>query len=887
MLFLPLSRCHRWIALGLLLPTLLLAESPFSYEDTPGILPKAVVPTHYNLRLVPDLEQRTFAGTAVISVMVRKPVTEVVLHALALEIDHIDLIDGSNPPVPLTSTYAEKTQTLTVPVKLAPGAHTLRFQYRGKIGTTAQGFFVDRYETSHGEKLMLGTQMEVAEARRVFPCWDEPVFRATFDISLVIPKKMMGVSNLPVIAETPVDETHKLVTFARTPAMSTYLVAIYAGEFAVLSDELDGVKLRILATEGKLAGASYPMEVVKRVLAFQNDYFGTKYPLPKLDHIGVPNAFSGFGAMENWGAITYIDTALLFDPAKGSQAGRERVFQVIAHETAHQWFGNLVTLAWWNNLWLNEGFASWLETKTSDALNPSWHVWLRANANKETAMRLDAQDSTHPILQPIANESQAANGFDSISYLKGQSFLRMLENYLGEKPFRDGIRLYINRHLYSNATTADLWAAMEEASGKPVSAIATDWTERPGFPIVTAARQTIDGQTKLVLNQQRFSSGQPHPQSAPWKIPVTYARLGNFDQSRTVLMEDRDLVLPWPDGSGPLKLNVGNNGFYRVQYADDLATEISPHIAELPPEDQLNLLSDTWALAKAQRIPVTRWLDLATGLRDSEYRTVLELILTTIGGIDGYEVGQPGRAAYQQWALTILKPLHQRFGWEARPDESPLDAGIRADLIELLGQCGDGDTLAAAHRKFQAYRADPTTLPGNLIGPVLNIVGRHADRVTYDQLHAIARQAIDTRTKRYAYHAMQSALDPALIETTMQLTLSDDMPTSESNRNLSRLAGLSENPSLVLHYAVQHFDQLIARVGNFEAYKYLPSIATYSTDPADADLLMATIKEKLPAEALPVAARAAENILQKADFKNQVLPQIDAWVRAQSNQRSE
>ncbi len=871
------------LALLVLFPALLWAEKPFSFASTPGILPKDVIPRNYRVEIRPDLAQRTFSGIARIEVNATRDVEKIVLHALELSIHRIALIDDDQNPVQLTHRYDVPTQTLHIPVDLTAGPHTLLFEYEGKIGTAAQGFFVDEYDTPNGKKLMLGTQMEVADARRAFPCWDEPVFRATFDISLIIPTAMTGVSNMPVTQETSFDDTHKRVTFSRSPSMPTYLVAIYAAEFEMLEDEYAGVKLRILTTEGKLDGARYSMEVVKGSLDYQNEYFDSKYPLPKLDNIGVPNAFSGFGAMENWGAITYIDTDLLFDSSKGSQANKERVFKVIAHEIAHQWFGNLVTMAWWDNLWLNEGFASWLETKTTDALNPSWQVWMRANNDKETAMKLDAQSSTHPILQHIENEAQAANGFDDISYLKGQSYLRMLENYLGEIPFRDGIRLYIKRHTYSNTTTADLWAAMEEVSGKPVTAVAADWTERPGFPLVTATREMRDGSPMLVLRQDRFMSSPQTTHEDPWKIPLTYARLDQIDDPTMVLMEEHELILAWPDGSGPLKLNVGNIGFYRVQYDDELAAALASHITRLPQADQLNLISDSWALAKAERIPATQTLDLLAGLGGSKYPTVLERVLKTLRSIDGYQEGQTGRAAYQQWALTILHPLMERFGWDEIPGESPLDAGIRADVIELLGICGDPEILRIAREKFQVYRQDPSTLSGNLIGPVLDIVGRYADRTTYDQLHDIAREAIDTRTKRNAYGAMQSALDPELIKSTMALTLGETMPASESNRNLYRISGSSEQPGLAIRFAVEHFDQLIARIGNFETYGYLPDIATFSTDPAEADLLMEITAEKLPSDALPIAARAAENIRQKALFKKRVLPLIDAWISDRLN----
>lgn len=883
----PRRFSYRWFVLLLALPFALRAEAPFSYESTPGRLPKTIVPHHYTLRIQPDAERQTIAGTALIDIEVLQPVTEIVLNALELEIDEAALVDDEAAPIALTPEVDADEQMLTLPAKLAPGSHRLLIRYRGKIGTAAQGFFVDKYKVPGGHKLMLGTQMEVADARRAFPCWDEPVFRATYDITLVVPEKMTAASNMPEVKSEPFGDGLKAVTFARTPSMPSYLVAMYVAEFESLESEWNGIKLRVLTTEGKEAGAAYPLAISRDILAYQTDYFGVPYPLPKLDHIGVPNAFSGFGAMENWGCITYIDTDLLFDPATSSQSNQERVYEVVAHETAHQWFGNIVTMAWWDNLWLNEGFASWLEAKTQDALNPEWQVWLRSNSSKEYAMALDARASTHPIQQEIENEAQAAAGFDAISYSKGQAFIRMLEAYLGEVPFRDGIRLYIKRHAYSNTTTADLWAALAEASGKPVQAIASDWTVRPGFPIVLVSTQGEGANRQIVLTQSRFTLGEPDTTTPPWHIPVTYATLGSIAQPTTFLVNTRTASLPWPEGNGPLKLNINNTGFYRVQYDDALAEELQQRITELPVSDQLNLLSDTWALVRAGRLPASRYLDLAAALSTSPHQALQEQILSAFGTIDGLQQNEPGRRAWQKWAIQNLHPLLTRYGWDARPGESPLDSAMRPDVINRLGNFGDPAVIATAKAKFQAYLENPASLDGNLAGTVFRLTGRYADRATYDQLHALARDAMSTQAKRRAYAGMQAALDPELTKLTLELTLGDEMPAAESNRNLLHLARGSENDDLVVQYAIAHYDELIKRVGGYEIYDYLPGIMGGLKTDEDAKLLMDVTAQKLPADALPIAARTAEGIRDRAKLKRTILPAIDAWVRDHLDQQPE
>jgi len=874
-----------WPVFLFLLPALLMAEARFSFDTTPGMLPKTVVPRHYELRLEPDLEARTFKGEARITIEAREAVTEVKLQALELTFDHITLAD--NHDATIEPRYDNYTQILTLPVALEPGTHTLVFQYRGKINTAAQGFFVDRYKTADGFKLMLGTQMEVADARRVFPSWDEPVFRATFDITVVVPEIMTAVSNMPEVRSESLGDGRKAVTFDRTPSMPTYLVAICAAEFEILKDKFGDIQIRVLTTEGKLAGAAYPLAISRDILAYQTDYFGVPYPLPKLDHVGVPNAFSGFGAMENWGCITYMETDLLMDPATSSQSDKERVFEVVAHEVAHQWFGNIVTMAWWDNLWLNEGFASWLEAKTQDALNPDWHVWLRSNTSKEYAMALDARASTHPIQQEVKNEAEALNGFDAISYLKGQGFIRMLENYVGEDDFRNGIRLYIKRHAYSNTTTADLWAALEEASGKPIDEVAADWTTRPGFPIIHASLIEQNGAPALHLKQARFTMSEPDETAALWSIPVAWAALDDIDQPSVFLFNTRETIVPLPAGQTAVKLNVNNTGFYRVQYDDALAGELLKGINTLPVADQLNLLSDTWALVRAGRLPAPRYLELAAKLVTSEQHALLEQIIGAFGTIDGLQIGEPGRRDWQTWAIRTLRPLLERYGWDEKPGESPLDGAIRAEVIRHLGLFGDAGVIATARQKFEDYLNDPTSLNGNLVSPVLTITGRYADRATFDKLHALARNAMTTQTKRRAYGAMQAALDPELVKETLALTLGDEMPAAESNRNLSRIAATSENPDLVLAYTLAHFDELIARVGSYETADYLPDIMRNFNTDESADLLMDFTAKHMPPEALPVAARTAEGIRDRAKLKRGALPVIDAWIRAQLDQAPE
>ncbi len=392
------------------------AEGKFDFASTPGKLPKEIRPTEYAIRIAPDLEKLTFTGSETVKLAVEKPVTKIVLNALEMEIASASLDGQSLPRKAIELNEKDETLTLTLPNELAAGEHELALKFSGQINAQGQGLFYARYQ-EQGEKekkIMLGTQFEATDARRMFPCWDEPSFRARFQLTAVVPEKFMAVSNMPVEEEEKTDEG-KEVRFGLSPSMSSYLVVLCAGEFDAIESEQDGVKLRVITTKGKAEMGRYALESAAKILHYYNEYFGVPYPLPKLDLIAVPGGFGG--AMENWGGITYYESVLLFDPKNSSSGTKQDIFAVIAHEMAHQWFGDLVTMAWWDNLWLNEGFASWMGSKCTDHFNPDWNEWLRRRVSrnptrrigfpKDTAMQSDARATTHPVQQPIATEAEA------------------------------------------------------------------------------------------------------------------------------------------------------------------------------------------------------------------------------------------------------------------------------------------------------------------------------------------------------------------------------------------------------------------------------------------------------------------------------------------------
>ncbi len=463
-------------ALGLLLCTFgtAHAQAKFSFATTPGQLPKTVVPMHYTLVVTPNPKTLTFTGSETVNINVLAPTKAIVLNELELKVAWatLDLIKNGKRFEPTIKTDdAAQTLTLTFPAAVPPGAYKLTMAYTGKVGLQSQGLFAVKYLTPAGKpKLMFGTQMEPTDARRMFPCWDEPAFKATYQLNAVVPQSFMAVSNTPITSENPMVGGLKYVAFAQTPPMASYLVVLCAGEFEAYTGQAAGVKLRVVTTEGKKAQGAYAMSVMEKILPYYNQYFGVKYPLPKLDLIAIPGGFQG--AMENWGGITYNENIILFDPKTSSEAAKRTIFNVVSHETAHQWSGDLVTMAWWDNLWLNEGFASWMADKASDHFNPEWHVLDHAIAQKDNILESDSYTTTHPIQQAVGDPAQAAAAFDEITYQKGEAVIRMFEDYLGEGTFQAGIQRYMRARKYSSSTTADLWDALGQASGKPMALIA-------------------------------------------------------------------------------------------------------------------------------------------------------------------------------------------------------------------------------------------------------------------------------------------------------------------------------------------------------------------------------------------------------------------------------
>jgi len=860
----------------------LASEKPFSFEDTPGKLPKDVVPTDYAIRIVPDIDKLTFAGTETVKLNIRRRVRQLVLNALELKIEAASIDGKELPGSAIKIDTKNELLTLPLPSELPIGEHTLTLRFAGKINEQGQGLFYMRYQEqgSGFRKIMLGSQFEATDARRFFPCWDEPVFRARFQLTAVVPENWLAVSNMPVESEKNI-AGGKEVRFAPTPPMSSYLNVFVAGELDSIESRSGPTRLRVVATKGKAEMGRYALEATAQILQYYNDYFGVAYPLPKLDQIALPGGFGG--AMENWGGITYYESKLLFDPKSSSAETKQDIYEVLAHEMAHQWFGDLVTMAWWDNLWLNEGFASWMGSKCTAHFNPQWEVWLRrefprdpsrrVGIAKEAAMEGDARSTTHPIQQPVATEAEANSAFDDITYKKGQSFLRMLESFLGEDVFREGIRRYMAAHMYSNTTTADLWNALSDASGKPIGEIAAGWTEQPGFPLVKVKREQGGN---VSLTQERFTVNFTNAPPLEWKIPLTYAVVG--ETPATLLMSRKlDSIHNIPPDRA-LKLNVNGAGNYRVEYEQASWKLLLGALKNLSVEDRVNLLSDTWALVQANRVSVALYFELVEKLPSSTELAEREQIIHVLDFINRLLSGSSEQEEFERYARSLLRPTFDAVGWETKPDQKPATANLRASLITALGNLNDPKIVAYCRERFKAYLANPKSLAPDLRPAVFSVVGRYVDESTWNELHQLGLKTTSIEEKQNYYDALAGAIDSKLVKKTLPIALTDELPTSRAVFLVLRVARESGHPDIAWDFARANMKALLAKSDALGANTYAPSLFTFFADDSRAQELRTYAKNNLSAASASGVAKALDEIQFRSEFKRRLVSELLEFI---------
>jgi aminopeptidase N len=854
------------------------AEPGFSFDATPGKLPKTVVPINYSIELRPDAESLALPGVEVIDIEVREPMAQLTLNAVNTTFASVTADDSAERADVVLDAAAEMA-TFIFAQPLAAGAHRLRIEFTARINKFDRGFFFVDYPTDSGVKRLLTSKLEPADARRIFPCWDEPAFKASFKLTVVIPRHLLAVGNMPITKEEPLEPNLKRVAFAATPKMSTYLFVLTVGELERITVEAEGVTIGVVATTGKAAKGQFALDSAAKLLAWFNDYFGVKYPLPKLDLIAVPGGFGG--AMENWGGITFFESRLLFDPATNPDSARRGIFSIIAHEMAHQWFGDLVTMAWWDNLWLNEGFATWMATKAAEQFYPQWQSWLNGYGQKQFAMALDARRTTHPIQQPIANESEAMVAFDAITYNKGQALIRMLESYLGEAAFRDGIRAYMAAHAYGNTTTADLWRALERASHKPVTEIAASFTEQDGVPLISAETACNGDAQRLTLRQGRFVVAPARTAALPprnWQIPVAVGPVGMAPSTDVVLLQG-SIEIPAGYCAEAIKVNLGDIGYYRVEYGPASTAALAKALPQMSPADRVNFLADGWAMVQAGRAEPSSYLALVENVGIDDRRPVWDQIIAVFSALNRLSRDRSERPALQRYIRAKLRPVFDRLGWDGSGSGDDDDTLLRGSLIWTLGELGDEQIIAEARRRFAGFLSDPQSLPGALRDSVTHVVGIAADRTTYDTLLTLARKSTVTNERLRFYFAAASARDPALANATLALTLTDEVPGTIVTGLIGSVASSGEQPELAWDFLRKNYDMLFAKQGPQFRDQFIANFMTNFSDDGHAAELAAFAPAQATSGGRVMAGRAQEVIAISADLKTRALPAVEAWIR--------
>ncbi|MBH0203712.1 MAG: M1 family metallopeptidase [Nitrospira sp.] len=751
-----------------------------SGSNDPYRLPRHVIPTRYDLRLEPDLTTGRFTGQTAILVTVKTATQTIFLNAVDLVLQSAMAEEKNRAPLKASIEMEQQTQRarLSFHEPIDPGEWTLTLLFEGTLNDKLRGFYRSTYKDASGAtQTLAATQFEATDARRAFPCWDEPDFKAVFRTTLIIDPHLTAVSNTAVVSES-IENNKKVVKFADSIKMSTYLVAFIVGQIeATKPVYVDKTPLRLWTIPGKQPLTSFGQDIAAASLKFFEDYYGISYPGDKLDLLAIPDFASG--AMENFGAITFRETALLVDQRTGTHAELERIADVVAHENAHMWFGDLVTMSWWNGLWLNEAFATFMEMLAVDAWKPEWKRWDLFAVARAAAFSVDGLMSTRPIEFPVHAPKDADAMFDILTYEKGASVLRMLEQHIGPTIFRDGVRQYLRTHAYGNADTKDLWTALGTVARQPVPELMNGWIFQPGFPLVTAE---IRGH-ELYLSQQRFTYLKQEPAAEQlWQIPIQVRlTIGDRTEHRRLLLTERETTIGLPAGVTSILVNEGGHGFYRVRHRGGLIEQLLGQGLDcLPAMERFNLISDAWATTLAGLMPIPDYLRLTARFTDERDRNVWTVLLDSFSFLN--RIITPGdRAALEALVRDRVGPAVKDLGWDPKSRESDLIRQLRGDLIGALGKLGnDQATQRQAAERYQRYREDPATADANVVPALVAILAHVGDEARYDEFSERYRTASTPQEERRYLFSLAAFRTKEVLKRTLVRTINGEIRTQDA-----------------------------------------------------------------------------------------------------------
>ncbi|KAL6523975.1 AP-1 complex subunit mu-1-like [Orobanche minor] len=757
-------------------------------------LPKFAIPKRYDLKLKPDLAACKFSGAVQISVDVVSGTEFLVLNAAELSVNpkSVTFTSGNKVLKSVEVELFEEDEILVLEFKeyLPIGFGVLNIEFDGTLNDRMKGFYRSTYEHNGEKKNMAVTQFEPADARRCFPCWDEPACKATFKITLEVPSELVALSNMPVIEEK-LNGNLKMVYYQESPIMSTYLVAVVIGLFDYVEDRTpDGIIVRVYCQVGKVSQGKFALDVAVKTLGLYKEYFAMPYSLPKLDMIAIPDFAAG--AMENYGLVTYRETALLYDDKHSAAANKQRVAVVVAHELAHQWFGNLVTMEWWTHLWLNEGFATWVSYLAADSLFPDWQIWTQFLDESTAGLRLDALAESHPIEVDINHAGEIDEIFDAISYRKGASIIRMLQSYIGPECFQRALASYIRRYACSNAKTEDLWSVLQEESGEPVNKLMDSWTKQKGYPVVSV---NIKDQN-LEFEQSQFLLSGSHGEGQ-WIVPVTLC-CGSYEARKSFLLQTKSETLDVKEFLGAsnssacpwIKVNVDQTAFFRVKYDELLSARLRDAIERkcLSVSDKYGILDDYYSLSMACQQSLTSLLALMGAYKEELDYTVLSNLISIafkVARIVADASAPELLADMKLFFVNLFQNPAGRLGWDPKQGESHLDAMLRGELLTALALFGHQATLEEANRRFRNSLDDRNTplLPPDLRRAVYVAVMQNvstSNRFGYDSLLKIYRETDLSQEKTRILGSLASCRDPEITREFLNFLLTSEVRSQDA-----------------------------------------------------------------------------------------------------------
>jgi puromycin-sensitive aminopeptidase len=770
----------------------------------------SIVPIHYKLTLAPDLDAFTFSGDEVVTIEVKKATKEITLHSKDLDIESAHIVVGKTTQFAIKTLYNDKKETATfVFTKSIPkGKARLVLSFRGVLSDSLRGFYKSRYMHEGKEKILATTQFEATDARRAFPCFDEPAQKAVFDVSLIVPSNKTAISNTLPIATREHTPGFQKIDFAPTPKMSTYLLAFIIGDFEHLERKTkSGVKVRVFTTPGKKGQAKFALDTTVRCLEFYESYFGIKYPLDTLDTIAIPDFESG--AMENWGAITYRESAILVDDEHSSLSNKQWVAIVVCHELAHQWFGNLVTMEWWTDLWLNEGFASYIEYLAADHLFPEWKLWEQFVAiDHAIALRLDSLKTTHPIEVDVHDPSEISEIFDEISYQKGAAVIRMLAGYLGHEKFREGLSYYLKKHSYKNTSTVHLWEAFEKVSKKPVTTMMKTWTRNGGHPLVSVTEKG----DKLHFTQERYFrspiSKKSTKDTTVWPIPLSMFG-GDEKTYMKLLMNKKKIAIdrgnhPW------IKVNMDEEGVYRVRYSPKLLMELRAPIEKkvLTPEDRLGIVRDLFALAEAGEYEIKDALEFLSAYKNEDNYIVWSEIVSGLSRVRNLYHGEAWMRGYEAYVRELLAHIVQKVGFVKRPSEAHTESLLRTLVLSTAAHYGVKEVIDHAKKSFTKGNVHP-----DLRGYVYATYARHGGNAEWNKLAGMYKKETLHEEKNRLGGALGHFKDKALLAQTLAFALSSDVRPQDAPSMIASVWSNHSGRELAWQFLKKNWPTILKRYG--------------------------------------------------------------------------